>query len=158
MDDKLENKLVKQFPNLFSDYNKDMKLTAMCWGCECNDGWYDLLYKTCEKLEPLVTKWLKENPKDFDFKPRFSQVKEKYGTLRIYWTSATDKMYAITDTAERKSAKVCETCGNSGKVRGQGWLYCACIKHTKPEDRDNLEYLENEYDKKHKKIKEKKNG
>jgi hypothetical protein len=132
----LEKRLVKKFPNLFSDYAKDMKLTAMCWGCECGDGWYKILYQVCQKLEPLVVKWMKEHPKELEFKPRFSQVKEKFGTLRIYLTSGTDEMYKITDKAEKKSEKVCETCGRPGKLRGMFWLYTACFKHAKPEDKE----------------------
>lgn len=141
----LEAQLVKDFPNLFSDYGKDMKLTAMHWGCEHGNGWEKILREACEKLEPLIIKWIKDNPNDLDWKPRFSQVKEKYGTLTIYWTSATDEMYAITDGAESKSAETCETCGEPGQIRGRGWLYCSCYKCAKDEDTDNLEFLESKY-------------
>lgn len=150
MRQELEKQLIKDFPNLFSDYDKDMKQTAMCWGCEHNDGWEGILREACEKLEPLIIKWIRDNPNNLDWKPRFSQVKEKFGTLRIYWTSATDEMYAITDEAEEKSETTCEICGAIGKLRGQGWLYTNCYKCAKNEDRDNLEYLENEYVKKEK--------
>jgi hypothetical protein len=153
MKQELEQTLVRDFPNLFFDYNKDMTQTAMCWGCSHDDGWYNILREACEKLEPLVIKWIEENPTELDWKPRFSQVKEKYGTLSIYWTNATDEMYAITDEAEKKSETTCETCGKPGKLRGQGWIYCSCFNCAKEEDRDNLELVEDLYLKK-----EKKNG
>ena len=75
--------------------------------------------------------------------------------MRWYLSSGTNEMYAITEEVEEKSAKTCEQCGKPGKVRGKYWFYCACYKHSKAEDRDNLEILEAKYDKKQK---EKKNG
>jgi hypothetical protein len=68
--------------------------------------------------------------------PRASQIKEKYGTLRFYMTSATNEMYAITDEAERRSAKTCEKCGQPGKLRGQGWLYTRCSPCWKKEQHE----------------------
>ena len=151
MTPELEQQLVKDFPNLFSDYGKDMKLTAMHWGCDVEDGWEPILRKACQKLEPLILDWVERNPNDLSFKPRFSQVKEKYGTLSIYWTSATDDMYSITDAAETKSATTCEQCGKPGKLRGRGWVYTSCYTCADPQDTDNLEFLELKYDEKQKK-------
>jgi hypothetical protein len=125
----------------------------MCWGCECNSGWYKIIKEACQKCEPLIVKWLAEHKGEENYKewtPRFSQIKEKYGTLSIYWTNATDEMYAITNEAEIKSETTCETCGKQGKLRGRGWIYSSCLKHSKPEDRDNLEIVEDAYEKKEK--------
>ena len=97
----------------------------------------------------FATKITSEQIKDWT--PRFSQIKEKYGQLSIYWTSATDEMYAISDEAERKSETTCETCGKKGKLRGRGWIYCSCLKHCKEQDRDNLEIVEDAYEKKERK-------
>jgi hypothetical protein len=155
----LEKYLVKKFPLCFGDYGKSMQETCMCWGLSCNRGWYKIIKEACEKLEPLIQKWIEEhkNEKDYneDWIPRFSQVKEKYGTLSIYWASATDEMYAISDEAERLSAETCETCGKEGKLRGGGWLYTSCYKCAKDEDKDNLEIVEDAYEKKENKTKEK---
>lgn len=151
MKEELEAQLVKQFPLCFGDYGKDMRETCMYWGCSFSDGWFNLMKETCEKLEPLIKKYIEEHPdEEKDWYPRFSQLKEKYGMLSIYWASATDEMYAITDAAEEKSCEICEQCGVPGKIRGQGWLYCACYKCSKPGDRDNLEMVEDAYEKKEK--------
>ncbi len=104
----------------------------MCWGFECRDGWEPILRKACSKLEPLIQARFKQHPKDSW--PCASQIKEKYGTLRFYLSTGTDEMFAITDEAERLSERTCEECGAEGKLRGRGWYYTACDKHTKEGD------------------------
>lgn len=58
--------------------------------------------------------------------PRASQVKEKWGTLRFYITHGTDKMYDLISEAERKSATICESCGQPGTLRGSSWVETLC--------------------------------
>jgi len=137
----LQKKLIKDFPLCFQDTDKGPKESLMCFGCECGDGWYKIIREACAKAEPLIKKWVKDNPTS-DFKPRLVQVKEKYGTLRMYWSSYPDGLSEIEEEAEKKSIKTCETCGKEGQIRGEGWLYTACLKHTKPEDLNNLDLVE----------------
>lgn len=49
----LDEKLCKIAPTLFGDRHADMRNTALCWGFEVGDGWYDLLREAAEQLEPL---------------------------------------------------------------------------------------------------------
>ena len=56
----LDAQLVKDHPILFGDRHGDMRTTAMCWGFECGDGWYDLLKEAADKLEPLCQKTLND--------------------------------------------------------------------------------------------------
>lgn len=53
MREELDRQLVKDHPILFWDRFGDMRSTAMCWGFECGDGWYDILKECADKLEPL---------------------------------------------------------------------------------------------------------
>jgi hypothetical protein len=39
----LEKQLIEKYPVLFQDVNKSPKETLMCFGCECGDGWFDIL-------------------------------------------------------------------------------------------------------------------
>jgi hypothetical protein len=125
--------LCKRFPHLFADRNLSMTQTAMCWGFEIGPGWMGLIYEAASKLEPLIVKMIDDTIKANDlqtleFIPRASQIKEKYGQLAFYMTSSTDEMDEIIRVAEDKSAETCETCGEPGKLRGQGWYYTACDK------------------------------
>lgn len=145
----LQKKLFEDFPLLYGDKDKSMRYTAMCWGIDTGPGWYELIYNLSAKLEKLIEKYIDENPdlpctwcgvKESKHKnchnpedgkhepsyPKASQVKEKYGELRFYMTSATDEMYELIDEAEEKSRYICETCGAPGSTRGTGWLTTLC--------------------------------
>jgi len=64
--------------------------------------------------------------------PQFTQIKEKYGTLRVYGFNISDEQQAIIDKYERLSAKTCETCGAEGKLRVKGgWYYVTCDEHAR---------------------------
>lgn len=123
MNEKLDNQLCKDFPNLFCDRDASMRVTAMCWGFP-GDGWEKIIREAAEKLEPLILAYRKEYP-DESF-PHASQVKEKFGTLRFYMTWETEEMAKIIEEAERKSFETCEDCGKEGKLRRGGWLMTLC--------------------------------
>ena len=91
------------------------------------DGWHRLIdeaYDTIENSGLLVS---------------VVQVKEKFGTLRIYFSLPTDatqedykKVHSILDTVSEKSAKTCEYCGKPGELDWTfAWAKCRC-----PECRD----------------------
>ena len=62
--------------------------------------------------------------------PCASQVKEKYGILHFYTTSASDEMYKLIGEAEKKSEKTCEDCGAIGELRSDyGWYTTLCELH-----------------------------
>lgn len=122
----LEDKLIKAAPHLYADAHEDMTKTAMCWGMECDDGWYRILLEASIKLENEIKKWLMSDVDTTWGHPRASQVKEKYGTLQIYLTHGNDEMFKICDEAEKISAKTCEHCGKKGKLYSEGWCYTAC--------------------------------
>lgn len=148
MRQELDEKLCRDFPLLYSDRNKPMRETAMCWGFQHGDGWFDIIYDLSSKLEPLIQK-LHEQGADCEcghphtehcnececespclVLPRASTVKEKFGTLRFYMWYATDEMDKLIRAAEAKSARTCEECGQPGKLSNRGnWLSTKCEKH-----------------------------
>ena len=56
----------------------------------------------------------------------FQEVKEKYGGLRFYMTSANDEMRNLISEAEALSRKTCESCGKPGEARKGRWLRTEC--------------------------------
>ena len=50
MKDELDVALVKKYPRLFRNRYGDMRETAMCWGFECDDGWYNIIDALCENI------------------------------------------------------------------------------------------------------------
>jgi hypothetical protein len=146
MRDELDQKLCADYPKIFANRFGDMKETAMCWGFECDDGWYNILNVLCANIQ-LHIDWrndrresmLKDNPYNQEIPDEVpqviaDQVKEKFGTLRFYYHGGNDKIDGMVQMAESMSAFTCEKCGALGKLRGRGWLYTACDAHTDEKD------------------------
>ena len=54
------------------------------------------------------------------------QVKEKFGTLRFYYTGGDEYISGLVSMAEAMSGCTCEECGNPGKRNGGGWVRTMC--------------------------------
>lgn len=126
MKQELDDQLCREFPNLYRQRNSDMRETAMCWGFECNSGWFQLLYDLSKNLEQEILKL----PEKVQEHYCASQVKEKYGTLRFYTHGETDEMSFWIREAENKSNITCEICGELGSNKEiNGWYQTLCQKH-----------------------------
>jgi hypothetical protein len=88
----------------------------------------------CPGWEQLIRDMLTEIASNSDKRsaPEFTQIKEKFGTLRVYGYNINDDEQEILDKYERLSAKTCEVCGAEGHLREKsGWQYVACEEHKK---------------------------
>jgi len=110
----LEKKLQREFPKLFRGKDKPLTESLMGFGIMCGNGWYGILYDLFRNLSEL----------DEDIE--LLEVKEKFGTLRVYIINGSDKAYDLIEEAESKSRFVCEVCGKEGKLRSDGWLFTLC--------------------------------
>jgi hypothetical protein len=54
------------------------------------------------------------------------QVKEKFGTLRFYYSGGDDYIDGMVSLAESLTGVTCESCGNVGERRGGGWVHTYC--------------------------------
>ena len=61
-----------------------------------------------------------------------AQIKEKFGTLRIYIDGVEDdEIYSFIVMTETISGHVCEVCGKPGKGQSKrGWLRTLCAEHS----------------------------
>jgi len=116
----LDNKLFEKYPILYQSKDKPPTESLMCFGFECLSGWYKIIDELSQKIE--------EHNKNAEHPTIAIQVKEKYGSLRFYVTSATDYIYDLIDKAEEKSYEVCENCGSEEDVKteGSGWITTLC--------------------------------
>jgi len=46
----LDEALCAKYPLIFRDRHENMQVTAMCWGFECGDGWYNIIDILCGLL------------------------------------------------------------------------------------------------------------
>ena len=68
------------------------------------------------------------------------QVKEKFGTLRFYYTGGDDYISGMVSLAESLTAVTCESCGNPGERRGSGWVHTYCDPCEEKRERAHAEY------------------
>ena len=54
------------------------------------------------------------------------QVKEKFGTLRFYYSGGDEYINGLVSMAESMSGCTCEECGNPGERKGGGWVRTMC--------------------------------
>jgi hypothetical protein len=159
MKKELDEALCAKYPLIFKDRNADMRTTAMCWGIECGNGWYNIIDTLCG----LLTSEYRQAKSRYDYLvetgvggilygtktvtqeaideakvkldeetmrvPVASQVKEKFGGLRFYVQAATDKHYQYITFAESMSYRTCESCGAPGKTYTDGWHTTLCDIH-----------------------------
>ena len=57
------------------------------------------------------------------------QVKEKFGTLRFYYTGGDDYIRGMVTMAESMSGVTCEECGKPGTQTPGGWIKTVCVEH-----------------------------
>lgn len=118
MREQLEQKLYDVFSEFFYDKDNDCYLSI-----SCGDGWFDLIYRMCIDIEEFMNQY----SKDEFF--RFTQIKEKYGGLRVYFICSCDEssLDDIIAEAEDESDKTCEQCGREGENRDiGGWYKTLC--------------------------------
>lgn len=149
MTPELEQKLVEIEPKWFNVQNP--KESLMCFGFECDDGWYEIIKsalflirsktrrwsEVCDIRTKIladgkdVYKWVKDyfarEPTDPYKGFQVLQVKEKFGSLRIYTNFSDEYVDGILDMVESISYKTCEHCGNAGTPNDSGWIVTLCV-------------------------------
>jgi hypothetical protein len=130
----LEQKMVERWPTWFN-IGGDIRDTAMPRGFEHGDGWFDLLWRLCEDLEPLVAKLEAVGGPKFEV----LQVKEKFGGLRFYVNCRKEEaIRQRIGAAAQESFRTCEVCGQPGRLREDGRIETLCNEHVRARGaRDN---------------------
>lgn len=114
MTDQEVREYLKSIGGLESVYVPNKKITSRIF--ECGSGWNKLI---CDLIQNLI---------DIGWNKEIAQIKEKYGTLRFYPGSCTDEQWKLIEEAEKKSATICEYCGDTENVKlyKDGWYKTMC--------------------------------
>ena len=67
-----------------------------------------------------------------------TQVKEKFGTLRFYYSGGDAVIDGIERMADSMSAVTCEECGVPGRIRHGGWISTLCDEHARAHGKSDL--------------------
>ncbi len=116
--------MMKNWADLKAKFPRLLRPTFMF---ECHEGWIGILDAYFEVVDG-------EMPPTATYELR--QVKEKWGTLRIYDASygeTLSSVKAVTDAhrlAEARSLHTCEYCGKRGRYRDRrGYMTVTCDDH-----------------------------
>ncbi|KAG7006450.1 hypothetical protein G7Y79_00014g036250 [Physcia stellaris] len=85
------------------------------------DGWYQILRNLCLSLTGIIT--------DQGLDPQayyFTHIKEKFGLLRFGLTGDREATDEVRGKAVEESERTCETCGEEGEMRTEGWMAVRC--------------------------------
>lgn len=116
MSPELEEKLTKKYPNLFRGKDRPLTESLMPFGCEHSDGWFNIISCLCMEIE----NHLKRSPDDAY---EFVQIKEKFGTLRVYDNGHDEFIDGLISMAEAMSSVTCEVTGKPGELCRRGTWY-----------------------------------
>jgi hypothetical protein len=78
-----------------------------------------------KRLAEIVAGDFRKVPKSIP-QVTLDQVKEKFGTLRFYYSGGDDYISGMVSLAESMTGVTCESCGNVGERRGGGWIHTYC--------------------------------
>ena len=102
---------------------------------QCREGIFDLFEESMKsvvdpeykekRLAELLANGFREVPETIA-QVTLDQVKEKFGTLRFYYTGGDDYISGLVSMAESMTEVTCESCGNPGERRGGGWVHTYC--------------------------------
>jgi len=127
MNKKLDELLCQRYPKMMVNREKSMMETCMCWGFECGDGWFNILDQLMGNIQHHID-WKNRNG-EVVHQVTLDQVKEKFGTLRFYYTGGDDYIDGMVTMAESMSGVTCEECGLPGTQTQGGWIKTACAAH-----------------------------
>jgi hypothetical protein len=123
MEKKYQDKIFKDFSHFFK-HKKNLRQSLMGFGLMCGKGWFKLIYNLCKNIDKYFTANPEKKPRDFEV----VEIKEKFGGLRFYITSAPKEIYIMIKKTSNKSFKICESCGKKGKTREGNFVITMCNK------------------------------
>lgn len=96
------------------------------------DGWRGIVETAVKRIVAV----------DVHCRVKIDQIKEKFGYIRIYWSSigkideaTNDAIEEAIALAESRSECTCESCGREGRLYSAGsWLITACTDHARGEE------------------------
>ena len=127
MSPELDQKLCEKYPLIMSERRLGAMETAMCWGFDHGDGWYNLLDSAMRLVQSHIDM---VNRRGYEIEQVvFEQVKEKFGMLTIYHRGGNSYTEGVLRMAEEMSRHTCEDCGKPGYPNENGWIRTLCDEH-----------------------------
>lgn len=136
MKNQINEKLRKAYPLLMNQDNHG-RTPFNLFGIEIGPGWLPVVFEFlgfCEDLQQKTGKAVS-----------ISQIKEKFGTLRIYCNLPCESMeeHIIETLFELQSSQICDICGEPGRLGNETGYWCTrCENHRNLKDREAIRKAE----------------
>lgn len=121
-----EEYLQKTFPEIYTNCGENHPYTL--FGFECDDGWFNILVRLSQYIQNYINSnnsWANKYPEQYKEIPQVKafQVKEKFRTLRFYYSGGDEHIAAVISFVEYLSGYICETTGKTENVgyNVKGW-------------------------------------
>ncbi len=122
--------------NYIMCYNREQASRAV------RPGWNKLINEFYDELD----KWNSEES-NFNAKVLVHQVKQKYGSLRIYFSPQIPHLDQLYAKLNKESSTICEICGNNGTYCDKKfWMYVLCEKHALCDEDNFYDDYDEDYD------------
>lgn len=135
-EDQPGREVMEKYPDIFREMDMSPQESCMYWGLAIGEGWI-------AEIEPILA-IIDRLSKKSGVKFVASQVKEKFGGLRIYFSLEfpeemegddirckffTSHFHNLVAVASVLCAYTCEECGDPGSTEGsKGYIQCLCTK------------------------------
>jgi len=84
MREELDKQLVEKYPKIFRDRYAPMNRTAMCWGFECGDGWYNIIDRMCDNIQHHINHTRKQRAEALVYNRALSRaIKGDFSTFNL---------------------------------------------------------------------------
>jgi len=131
---KSQQDIFDRFPLLYQERHLPCTQTCMCWGLDCGQGWYNLIYSLSEELQLLSNQT--------GYQVIITQLKEKWGHLTVYYRLVMNDgagdldpavlmriINCLISAAEKVSEHTCDACGTYAERRTTGYILPLCDEH-----------------------------
>lgn len=116
--DSFSKRMEEKFPKMFA---------GKYGGFACGKGWWALLEQLCDTIQHHID-WEHKQGRECS-QVTIDQIKEKFGTLRFYYSGGDDYVSGAVSLAENLTDHLCEECGGIGTRRSGGWVRTLCDVH-----------------------------
>ena len=98
MKQELQESLFDKYPKIFARRHMSKEYTAMCYGIQCPDRWYDLIDTLCARIQAYADQQ--------GITCEANQIKTKFGGLRFYVTYSDLYIKGLLSLSESLSFKI----------------------------------------------------
>ena len=100
----LDELLCERYPKIFRDRHADMRVTAMCWGFDVGDGWFNIINQMCNLIQHHIDYSRRDRARSLRFNRAMKRAlagdKEPLIKLHTFGSNEKSREWAV-DSVEK---------------------------------------------------------